>query len=310
MIQFSSKKDCLELSIVVPVYNGKKYIIDTLESLVSLAKLVNCEIIFQNALSTDGTTEIIDEFCVGRQNWYHYNERDSGQSDAINKGISRARGRWVSWLCADDILLPYLAESIEEANQVGADVVYGDVVLIQEQNVTPAIGTETYQLGNLAKRRLIIQQAGTCILRKAWQEVGGANIKLNWVMDYDLFMRLESMKMQFHRAKHFVAVARLHREAKTSSGSVKRLFEVLSIIFRSHLRHPGYFRPRSYMVYLFEYIIKKLETIELRSRYLNNLLARLHKFFWVMAVPKEEVDIQNRFRIMYQELSAHINRLA
>ena len=310
MIQFNSKKDCLELSIVIPVYNGKKYITDTLESLVSLAKLMNCEVIFQNALSTDGTAEIIEEFCAGRQDWYHYNERDSGQSDAINRGIARARGRWVTWLCADDILLPYLAESIEEANQIGADVVYGDVVfVIHGQGVTPAIGTETCVSGNLAKKRLIIQQPGTCILRKAWQEAGGVNLKLNWLMDYDLFMRLESRGMRFHRSKYFVAVARIHKEAKTSSGSVKRLLEVWSIIFRSHLRHPDYFRFRPYLVYLLEYVIKNIEAREFETSDMIKLLSQLHKYFWVLAVPKEEVDIQNRFKIVHPELSDHISRL-
>lgn len=311
MVQFNSRINRPELSIVIPVYNGKKHITDTLESLASLAQFVNCEVIFQNALSTDGTTEVIDEFCAGRQNWYHYNERDLGQSDAINKGIARARGRWVTWLCADDIILPCLAESIEEANQVGADVVYGDVVfVIHGGGITPAIGTETCLSGNLAKKRLIIQQPGTCVLRKAWQEVGGVNLKLNWLMDYDLFMRLESREMRFHRSKHFVAIARIHKEAKTSSGSVKRLFEVWSIIFESHLRRPGYFRINPYVLYLVEYVIKSIEAIELKSRCMNKLLAGLHKFFWVLAVPKEEVDIQNRFEVVHQELSYHINCLS
>ena len=299
------------LSIVIPVYNGAEFIYETLQSLVSLSRVVDCEVIFQNALSTDGTTEIIDEFCAGRQNWYHYNERDSGQSDAINKGVSRARGRWITWLCADDIILPSLAESIEEANRVGADVVYGDVVfVIHGGGVTPAIGTESCVSGNLAKKRLIIQQPGTCILHKAWQEVGGVNLKLNWLMDYDLFMRLELSGMRFHRSKHFVAIARIHKEAKTSSGSVKRLLEAWSIIFRSHLRRPDYFRFRPYLVYLLEYIIKNIEARDFKIKGVSKLLGQLHKYFWALAVPKEEVDIQNRFKIAHPELSDHISRLA
>ena len=299
------------LSIVIPVYNGAEFIYETLQSLVSLSQVVDCEVICQNALSTDGTGKIIDAFCDDRQDWYHYNERDSGQSDAINKGIARARGRWVTWLCADDILLPSLAESIEEANEVGADVVYGDVVFfIHGQGVTPAIGTETCVSGNLAKKRLIIQQPGTCILHKAWQEVGGVNLKLNWLMDYDLFMRLELSGMRFHRSKHFVAIARIHKEAKTSSGSVKRLLEAWSIIFRSHLRRPDYFRFRPYLVYLLEYIIKNIEARDFKIKGVSKLLGQLHKYFWALAVPKEEVDIQNRFKIAHPELSDHISRLA
>ena len=90
------REDSPVLSIVVPVYNGEEFIYETLQSLVALSRVVDCEVICQNALSTDGTGKIIDAFCDGRENWYHYNESDSGQSEAINRGISRARGRWVT----------------------------------------------------------------------------------------------------------------------------------------------------------------------------------------------------------------------
>jgi hypothetical protein len=175
-----------------------------------------------------------------------------------------------------------------------------------EKGVTPAIGTESCQSGNLSKSRLIIQQPGTCILREAWQEVGGVNLRLNWSMDYDLFMRLEAQNARFHRSKHFVAIARIHREAKTSSGSIKRCLEIWSIILKSHLRRPGYFRVRPYMIYFMEYIIKNIEAREIKGKEMTKLLGRLHRLFWVLAKPKEQIDILERFHISQQELSSHI----
>ncbi len=294
------------LSIVVPVYNGAEFIYETLQSLVALSRVLDCEVICQNALSTDGTGEIIDAFCDNRKHWYHYNESDSGQSEAINRGISRARGRWVTWLCADDIIIPDLCHAIQEADRIGAHVVYGDVVFAMGQGVTPAIGTEICRSGSLSKSRLIIQQPGTCILRKSWEAVGGVNLRLNWSMDYDLFMRLESNNALFHRSKRFVAVARIHKEAKTSSGSIKRLFEIWSIILRSHFRQPAYFRLRPYMVYLLEYIIKNIEARDIKTREMTRLLGRLHTIFWVLAMPKEQQDIEERFNRSRQDLSPYI----
>ena len=181
MSMSNPKKDHPDLSIVIPIYNGKRYLRDTLKSVDSLSQLIGCEVIFQNALSSDGTAEIIDEFCAGRQNWRHYNEKDSGQSDAINRGVCRARGRWVTWLCADDIIMPSLSDAIREAEKIGTDVVYGDVVFFNEDTITPAIGTETCQPGSLAKRRLIIQQPGTCISRRVWKEGGRCGPKTELV---------------------------------------------------------------------------------------------------------------------------------
>ncbi len=287
-----------EFSIVIPVYNGRKYLQDTLDSLVELEQVLRCELIFQNCKSTDGTSELLDSFCQSHDNRFHFNEQDSGQSDAINRGTDRAKGRWVTWLCADDIILPAVASALHEADEVTADLVYGDIVFVDGASTYPAIGTEAHFPGALAKRRLIIQQPGTCILRKAWQEAGGVNLDLNWSMDYDLFMRLESGGKKFLRVKQFFAIIRVHPDAKTSSGSIKRVFELWSILKNSHLRRPAYFRLRPYFVYGVEYIIKALEAkghskSTLRARV---VLPLLHKFFWKVACPREQNDIQTRFQ--------------
>ncbi len=296
-----------ELTIVIPVYNGRKYLQDTLDSLVALEQMVSCELIFQDCKSTDGTSELLEDFCQNHSNRFHFNEQDSGQSDAINCGTARAKGRWVTWLCADDILLPAVASAINEADAVGADLVYGDIVFVEGSSIYPAIGTETHFQGALAKRRLTIQQPGTCILRKAWQEAEGVNLNLNWSMDYDLFMRLESKGKKFLRIKHFFAIIRIHPDAKTSSGSIRRVFELWSIIKNSHLRKPVYFRFRPYFVYGVEYIIKALEAKghSKSSLWRRVVLPLLHKFFWKVACPREQNDIQVRF----QEESPSISQL-
>lgn len=300
-----------ELSIVIPVYNGRKYIEDTLTSLETLEQSLSCELIFQNCCSSDGTTEVLDRFCQGHTNRFHYNEKDAGQSDAINTGTARARGRWVTWLCADDIILPTVTLAIAEANEAGADVVYGDVVFVQDENAFPAIGTEAYTAGALARRRLIIQQPGTCILNTVWQEANGVNLHLNWAMDYDLFMRLESKGKQFLRTSHFLAIIRIHPEAKTSSGSVRRLFELWSIIAKSHVRQLRYVSLRPYLVYFVEYVIKALESGDggfLHSR-CKGVLPLLHSFFWRLAILRENSDIHQRFQALSGEANYLIQKL-
>ena len=292
------------LSLIVPVYNGRKYIQHTLESLEALEGVLSCEFIFQNANSSDGTTEILNDFCSGHPNRFHHNERDDGQSHAINTGMARARGRWVTWLCADDLILPNVARAIDEAEKQGADLVYGDVIFINGDRSSPAEGTESYQPGSLAKRRLIIQQPGTCVLRKTWNEFQGVRQNLNWAMDYDLFLRMESAGRQFLRVRDFLAIIRVHSEAKTSSGSIKRMVELWSIIFQSHKRRPVYIRLRPYVVYGLEFIIKFFESHRRKdaARPVKAFLALLHRFFWMIAGPKEKHDIQQRFSSLPPEI--------
>ena len=139
------------LSLIVPVYNGIQYLQHTLESLERLERVESCEFIFQNANSTDGTTEILNDFCSGHANRFHFNEQDEGQSHAINTGISKARGKWVTWLCADDLILPGVAKALDEAEKQRADLVYGDVIFINGTKSSPAEGTESYQPGSTSQ---------------------------------------------------------------------------------------------------------------------------------------------------------------
>lgn len=292
------------LSVVVPVYNGKRFIGDALAALAKLEAILPCEFIFQNSRSTDGTTEILDSFCQGRQNRLHFNEQDNGQSEAINTGMARARGRWVTWLCADDLILPDVARALAEGERTRADVVYGDVIFIQGLHAFPAEGTETYSPGVLAKRRLVIQQPGTCIRREIWNECGGVVPSRNWAMDYDLFLRLESAGRSFYRSSSFLAVIRVHPDAKTSSGSYKRPLELWSILWQSHCRRPAYFRLRPYFVYGVEFVIKFLEAGRAAGKRFppQPVVAILHKFFWLAARSREKAFIRQRFQEMPPEV--------
>lgn len=290
-----------QLSIVVPLYNAARYLDPALDCLRRLEEEMAIEIIVQDACSTDGTTAKVAAVATGRPNWVHVVEKDKGQSDAINRGIARARARWVTWLCGDDVLLPDFAAAFRQGRDAGADIVYGDVVFVVEAGLHPAGGTETHHPGDLARRRLIIQQPGTCITRDAWHKAGGVSLTHNWAMDYDLFLRLESMGCVYHRARAFVAAARLHEEAKTSSPSFRRVIEMWSILAAAHRRRPGFFRFGPYLLYVLEYVIKNLD-FGRRPEELAWLRPRLHRLFWKLAAPLEQGDIDARFHAERERL--------
>lgn len=285
-----------QLAVVVPVYNGARHLDACLSCLETLGTEIPIEVIVQDACSTDGTTAMVRAVAGRCAGWTHVVERDGGQSDAINRGVARARAPWVTWLCADDVLLPDFATAFRRGVEEGADVIYGDVVFVADTGAHPAGGTEAHSAGVLARRRLVIQQPGTVLRAAAWRKAGGVEPTHNWAMDYDLFLRLESMGCRFHRSRSFVAAALLHQDAKTSSPSVRRVLEMCSIIAAAHRRRPDFFRPGPYLLYLLEYAIKALEAVHPpggRGRRLP--LAALHRAFWALARPAERADIDARF---------------
>lgn len=89
------------ISIVTVVRNGAATIAATLDS-VRIQRQVDVEHLIIDGASSDGTVDIIKANESEQLRWI--SEPDQGIYDAMNKGISLARGEWLLFLGADDVL--------------------------------------------------------------------------------------------------------------------------------------------------------------------------------------------------------------
>lgn len=113
------------VSIVLPVRNGARTLAQAIQS-VRVQSMQDLELIVVDGDSTDETPSIIRSFGDGVDCCIR--EPDRGVYDAMNKGLSRARGQWLLFLGCDDCLL----EGFSEAAQRLADpatVYFGDARL-------------------------------------------------------------------------------------------------------------------------------------------------------------------------------------
>lgn len=92
----------LKLSIIIPAYNAEKYIEETLRS-VWAEELTDYEIIVVDDGSRDGTRAVLERYS-DRIN-YIRQPNSGGCSAPRNKGISAARGRYIAFLDADDVVV-------------------------------------------------------------------------------------------------------------------------------------------------------------------------------------------------------------
>lgn len=95
------------VSIVVPVYNGEKFLKESLDSIVAQT-YPNIEILVMDDASTDNSAEIIRSY--GNKVTHIRNENNLGQFDNVNKGIEKTKGEFVCVYHADDIYKPDIVE--------------------------------------------------------------------------------------------------------------------------------------------------------------------------------------------------------
>ncbi len=111
------------VSIVVPCFNAEQTLRSTLESALDQT-YGNLEIIVVDDGSQDGTCRILESF-GDRIRWH--TGPNQGAGHARNLGTSMARGAFLLYLDADDLLEPEAVRSrLEALERTGADVAYGD----------------------------------------------------------------------------------------------------------------------------------------------------------------------------------------
>ncbi len=89
------------ISIVIPVFNGEKYLAECILSCIDQT-YQDYEIIIVNDGSTDGTEKIINRFQSNYNKIRSVYKANGGTASALNKGIKNMGGSWFKWLSADD----------------------------------------------------------------------------------------------------------------------------------------------------------------------------------------------------------------
>lgn len=101
------------ISIIIPIYNGEKYLHPCLESIINQT-YKNWELLLIDDGSTDGSAAICDEYCRdSRISVFH--RRNGGQATARNEGIAMSKGEYISFVDCDDWLEPNMYESMLNA---------------------------------------------------------------------------------------------------------------------------------------------------------------------------------------------------
>ena len=101
----------MKISFIVPLYNCEDYIVECLQSLVSI-KYNNFEIIVINDGSIDNSRNIVEDFALKYAQVKLINKNNEGLSITRNLGINIAKGDYLFFIDADDMVIPEQVDNI------------------------------------------------------------------------------------------------------------------------------------------------------------------------------------------------------
>jgi glycosyltransferase involved in cell wall biosynthesis len=200
------------VSIVTPSYNQARFLEATLCSVLE-QDYPNIEYLVVDGASTDGSVDIIRRY-ADRLTWW-VSEKDSGQSEAINKGLRRTRGEIVGWLNSDDVYLPGAVSAAVAAFRSSPDaaVVYGDALAIGEAGRPfNMMHARQYSLVDLMAFNIICQPAAF-MRRSVLEQVEYLNPAYHLLMDNLLWMNMARVAPLVYVPQAWAA-ARYHDQAK------------------------------------------------------------------------------------------------
>lgn len=108
----------ISVTIIIPVYNGEKFIAQTLNAVMQQEhSLFDCIIVDDG--STDGTKSIVTDLIKTDTRFNYIYQSNAGLSSARNKGLKYAKGEYIQFLDADDIILPLkLVKQIQQIKKI------------------------------------------------------------------------------------------------------------------------------------------------------------------------------------------------
>lgn len=126
------------VSIILPVYNGERYLNEAVESILAQT-YPSWELIIVDDCSTDGTPEICQSY-VKKDDRIRYvrNETNKKLPASLNVGFSHARGQYLTWISDDNRFredaLEVMAGALDRDSQI--DLVYCRIQQIDEKAIS------------------------------------------------------------------------------------------------------------------------------------------------------------------------------
>lgn len=201
------------VSIVIPSYNAGRYLREAIDSVLAQS-YPNIELIVLDDGSTDDTPEILNSYGE-RLRWESHD--NIGQSATLNKGWRLARGGIISYLSADDALMPQAVEFAMAilGEQPQVVMTYCDYLLIDEESrPLQSVETPEFDYKKMVSEIEVPPGPGVFFRRVVFERIGGWDESLRQIPDFEYWLRL-GLCGDFKRIPELLAHYRVHDDSQS-----------------------------------------------------------------------------------------------
>ena len=178
-----------KISIITVVYNGEKYLEETIQSIISQT-YDNMEYIIIDGGSTDGTLDIIKKYEDKISYWI--SEKDGGISDAFNKGVKASTGEYINFQGDGDGFIS--SDALEKVFEgINSDE---DIFVSARIKRVDIYGKELFRskhIENFDKKSLLFRMSlphqGLFTHKSYFDKYGLFDVDNTFCMDYDHLLR-------------------------------------------------------------------------------------------------------------------------
>lgn len=237
-----------KISLITVCWNAESTIVDTLRS-IDTQTFRNFEHIVIDGKSTDSTLALVNS--CSADNRIVVSEADKGIYDAMNKGISRARGNIIGFLNADDQFaapdtLDKIAHGFEVSN---AECLFGNLVYVSRDNPKRIIRfweATDFNPGSFG-RGWFPPHPTFYAHKSVYEKLGSFDLSYRYAADVELMMRfLEVGRISSHRLPDVLVNMKIGGE---SNSGVKRVLAQNAEVFRALESHKIPFSRMSYWIW-------------------------------------------------------------
>ncbi len=213
-----------KVSIVLPSFNGARYIRESIESVINQT-LSDWELIIVDDCSTDSTLQIAEEY-AGREKRIHviHNEENQKLPEALNIGFRHASGQYLTWTSDDNMYLSRALETMSQYLDSHKEVpMVCTGMLFMNEDMQYVKEFKTYNSSQMRVQDTV----GACFMyrREVLAEVGEYSREFFCVEDYEYWMRI---LIKYDTIGYIPDIHYLYRRQKNSltiekAGRIRRM---------------------------------------------------------------------------------------